>query len=74
MTYTEQAGGEECMCRGRETAKFIGSGVSEYKIDNSSISDNVVEERLRQKEITASLEFQGRVWKTQLFLTLGISI
>lgn len=27
------AGSEECMCRVREMGKFIGSGVSEYKIE-----------------------------------------
>lgn len=51
--YIEQAGSEECMCRVRETVKFIGSLISEYKIDNSSISGNVMKERLRQKEIAA---------------------
>lgn len=67
-TYIEQAHSEECMCRVRETAEFIGSLISEYKIENSSISGNAMKERLRQKKIAASLELQGRVWKTQLFL------
>jgi len=33
VTYAEQAGSEECMCRVRETGMFIGSGVSAYKIE-----------------------------------------
>lgn len=49
-TYIEQAHSEECMCRVRETAKFIGSLISEYKIKNSSISGNAMKERLRQKK------------------------
>lgn len=33
VAYKEQAGSEECMCRVRETGKFIGLGVSEYKVE-----------------------------------------
>lgn len=33
VTYTEQAGSEECMCRVKETGKFIGLEVSKYKIE-----------------------------------------
>lgn len=33
VTYTQQEGGEECTCRVRETGKFIGLGLSRYKIE-----------------------------------------
>lgn len=36
VTYAEHAGSEECMCRVRETGKFIGLRVSEYKIETAA--------------------------------------
>ena len=51
------------VCAVRETGKFNGSVISEHKIENSCSSDNVVEEWVSQKEMVASLELQGRMWK-----------